>query len=193
MHRTMDRIVLERIGAFSVAKEILECRQNVLTMLSSFPRDRSRRSRHPSGAADAGLPLTGSPPFRRCAAALPPGDEPDRSATEPGQPSRLDPAETTITLPAPTVATETATRFRRKNRPIAAIPAKSCQGQTLLLGRVRWIARQWHTTELSDGHRSIALRFPHTFYVLAALILFFGVAAIAPCRPDIFRKSTFRS
>src|SRR3979409_2466330 len=31
-----------------------------------------------------------------------------------------------------------------------------------------------------------ALRFPHTFYVLAALILFLGVAAIREMRTDIF-------
>ena len=33
-----------------------------------------------------------------------------------------------------------------------------------------------------------ALRFPHTFYVVAALILFLGVAAIRTMPTDIFKK-----
>ena len=39
-----------------------------------------------------------------------------------------------------------------------------------------------------------ALRFPYTFYVLAALILFLGVAAIRhDADRHLSRKSTFRS
>jgi hypothetical protein len=38
-----------------------------------------------------------------------------------------------------------------------------------------------------------ALRFPYTFYVVAALILFLGVSSIAVTPADIFRRSTFRS
>ena len=36
-----------------------------------------------------------------------------------------------------------------------------------------------------------ALRFPHTFYVVAALILFLGASPSRPCLPISFRKSAF--
>ena len=35
-----------------------------------------------------------------------------------------------------------------------------------------------------------ALKFPHTFYVVAALVLFLGVVASIRCRRTSFRKST---
>jgi hypothetical protein len=37
-----------------------------------------------------------------------------------------------------------------------------------------------------------ALRFPHTFYVVAALILFLGVAAIRSMPTDIFENLLFQ-
>ena len=40
--------------------------------------------------------------------------------------------------------------------------------------------------KVSHGYRSLPLRFPYTFYVLAALILFLGVTAIAVTPTDIF-------
>ena len=36
-----------------------------------------------------------------------------------------------------------------------------------------------------------ALRFPHTFYVIAALILFLGITAAIKMPTDIFPRSTF--
>ena len=39
---------------------------------------------------------------------------------------------------------------------------------------------------MNHGHRSVALRFPHTFYVLAALILFLGITAIRAMPTDTF-------
>jgi hypothetical protein len=36
-----------------------------------------------------------------------------------------------------------------------------------------------------------ALRFPHTFYVVAALILFLGITASIKMPTDIFPKPTF--
>jgi multidrug efflux pump subunit AcrB len=37
-----------------------------------------------------------------------------------------------------------------------------------------------------------ALRFPYTFYVLAALILFLGIVAMRATPTDIFPRSEFR-
>ncbi len=38
-----------------------------------------------------------------------------------------------------------------------------------------------------------ALRYPHTFYVLAAMIVFLGITAIRSTPTDIFPKSRSRS
>ena len=44
---------------------------------------------------------------------------------------------------------------------------------------------RWQDPEQIRGHRSIRLRFPHTFYVVAALIVFLGGVAIRTMPADI--------
>jgi NTE family protein len=65
-------------------------------------------------------------------------------------------------------------------------PLKDLLAETIDFKRVREQQSVWALF-------AFALRFPYTFYVLAALILFLGVTAIRRCRPTSSRRSTSRS